>query len=162
MAFKFALIVPVVALVENPVGQSIATLVVLLMFSALSAYSAPFISPQSDMMDTSGRVTTFFTGERSKRILSLATLPRNVPFTDVCRSSRGQYSCKLPACACETRFPSLFSRLTRSHVRIHRNRANAPQLCRPHGSSDQRGQHDQFSRYHRTPSCHPPVRAVVL
>lgn len=61
MAFKLALIIPVVALVEQPVAQSIATLVVLLAFSGLSAYSAPFISPQSDMMDVSGRITTFFT-----------------------------------------------------------------------------------------------------
>jgi hypothetical protein len=59
--FKLLLVVLVVVLWRNVVVQSALCLAVLAGFGGFALYSRPFLSPVSDVMDATGRITAFAT-----------------------------------------------------------------------------------------------------
>lgn len=61
MVFKFLLVLPVIVLAGNVVGQGIVTIAILAAFGAYSKYTSPFISRTADHMDFAGRVAALVT-----------------------------------------------------------------------------------------------------
>jgi len=83
MVIKLALCLPIIFLFKYPVAQSLVTLAILLLYSVLSFLASPFISRTSDIMDTSGRITTFLTV--SFGLLATGAYPVcDAPVCDVC------------------------------------------------------------------------------
>jgi hypothetical protein len=58
---KLLLVVPVIALWQNVVAQSVVCMVVVALFGAFTMRSRPFLSPVDNLMDTTGRATMFIT-----------------------------------------------------------------------------------------------------
>jgi hypothetical protein len=61
MCFKFLICVPVIFLSSKPLLQSLVTLVLMGLFTLLSIYTTPFLSPSADKMDICGRCTASLT-----------------------------------------------------------------------------------------------------
>ena len=61
MVIKLLLCLPIIFLASHPLAQGLVTLAILAVYSGLSWAASPFISRTSDIMDTSGRVTTLLT-----------------------------------------------------------------------------------------------------
>jgi hypothetical protein len=61
MMFKFLLILPAILLWNDPIYQGVAALLLLCTLFGLSVYSTPFINPEADWMDMSGRVAAALT-----------------------------------------------------------------------------------------------------
>eukprot|EP01138_Halocafeteria_seosinensis_P014364 gb/GECG01014665.1/.p1 GENE.gb/GECG01014665.1/~~gb/GECG01014665.1/.p1 ORF type:complete len:1030 (+),score=149.10 gb/GECG01014665.1/:1-3090(+) len=61
MATKFLLVMPGILWYESPVGQSVVSALILGILGGLSFYSTPFLDPTDDVLDASGRLTSFAT-----------------------------------------------------------------------------------------------------
>lgn len=83
MVMKLLVVLPVVFLFEKQVAQALVTLLILIVFAAMSMFTTPFVNPHADVMDISGRVSTAATvwwrrGGQGMECLLTDSLPRSL------------------------------------------------------------------------------------